>query len=92
MGPRIWVARLEISRRTAAKISNVHGLQEADVRDAVQCVSGLPFVWDDDPERGLRAIVEVEVAGKPALVVLYPVSDLMDDVWHLGSAYQIKKR
>ncbi len=44
----IWVAELRISDRTAQKLSSVHGLQADDVRDAVQCVKGLPFTWDDD--------------------------------------------
>lgn len=56
-----------------------------EVRDAVECVYNLRFVWDDDPERGLRAIVEVSLRGRRALVVLYPAGG--EDEWHLGSAY-----
>ncbi len=86
----IWVGDLRISDRTAHKLSTVHGLQADDIRDAVQCVSGLPYVWDDDPERGLRAIVSVRVGGQPCLVVLYPAGGMAeDDVWNLGSAYPV---
>lgn len=51
------------------------------------CVAGLRFTWDDDPERGRRALVEVSIRNNPVLVVLYPVSDPMGDVYALGSAY-----
>lgn len=83
------MAELRISRRTAQKLSAVHRLQADDVRGAVQCVGGLQFVWDDDPERGLRAIIRVRVAGRPCDVVLYPAGTPDDDVWNLGSAYPI---
>jgi hypothetical protein len=85
----IWVAELRISDRTAAKLSSKHGLRACDVRDAVQCVYGLPFAWENHPERGRRVIVEATVAGRRTLVVLYPVGSLAGDVWNLGSAYQI---
>lgn len=88
MAPTIWVAELRISDRTAHKVSTRHGLHADEIRDAVQCVEGLPFAWDDDPERGLRAIVEVEIRHQLYLVVLYPVSHPMGDVWRLGSAYR----
>lgn len=54
----------------------------------MQCVEGLPFAWDDDPERGLRAIVEVEIRRQRYLVVLYPVDDAVGGVWRLGSTYR----
>jgi hypothetical protein len=38
---RIWVAELRISRRTAQKIAQVHGITEDELRDAVECVRGL---------------------------------------------------
>lgn len=91
MAPTIWVARLQISPRTADKISTRHGLQVNDVRDAVQGVEGLPFVWNDDPDRGLRAIVRVKIRGRVILVVLYPTDDPIGDVWNLGSAYQANR-
>jgi hypothetical protein len=89
MDERLWVARLMISRATAHKLSTVHGLQAAEVRDAVQCVPGLPFRWDDDPERGRRAIVETSIRGQNVAVVLYPANDPLGDAYHLGSAYPI---
>lgn len=88
-GPAVWVGELRISGKTATKLSSKHGLRVCDVRDAVQCVNGLPCAWDEHPERGRRAIIETTVAGRRTLVVLYPVDDLAGDVWNLGSAYQI---
>lgn len=88
MAPTIWVAELRISRRTADKVSSLHGVQDDEIRDAVECVERLPFTWDDDPDRGLRAIVRVQIRGRAFLVVLYPTDDPMGDVWRLGSAYR----
>lgn len=84
----IWVGDLRISDRTAHKLSTIHGLQADEVRDAVQCVRGLLFVWDDEPERGRRAVIRVRIRGRRYLVVLYPAHGLAeDDVWNLGSTY-----
>ena len=55
---RLWVAELSISRRTAQKIAQVHGITEEELRDAVECVRGLYGRWDDDPERGRRALID----------------------------------
>jgi hypothetical protein len=85
----IWVAQLRISNATAHKISTQHGLQADEVRDSVECVPGLTFVWDDDPERGRRALVEIFIRGQRVLVVLYPVDDPLGGVFNLGSAYPI---
>jgi len=86
----IWVADLRISRATADKLSSVHGIDADEVRDAIQCVQGLQFSWNDHPERGLRAIIETMVRGRRCLVVLYPRSDdAFGDAWDLGSAYPI---
>lgn len=86
----LWVARLDVSHATAQKIINMHGLSEQEVRDAVECVAGLSFVWDDDLERGRRAIVETFIRGDRTLVVLYPAGVLLDeDVYNLGSAYRV---
>jgi len=83
----LWVAQLIVSDRTAEKLSSRHGLDVSDVRQAVVGVRGLGYTWDDDPERGRRALVETEVAGRLCLVVLYPVDHTMGDVYALGSAY-----
>jgi hypothetical protein len=85
----IWVARLNISPRTAHKISSVHGLQADEVRAAVERVPGLPFTWNDHPERGRRAIVRAVIRDRPVLVVLYPTHDPFGEVWNLGSAYPL---
>jgi hypothetical protein len=85
----LWVARLYISERTAEKISQLHGISHQEVRDAVECVSGLMYVWHDHPERGLRAIVDVRIRSRRALVVLYPRHDHLGDAYNLGSAYFI---
>lgn len=84
MPQRLWVAQLLISDATAAKIRGRHHLDPHDVNDAVVCREGLEYEWNDDPERGLRAIVETVIGSKPVWVVLYPAGD---DVYHLGSAY-----
>lgn len=83
----LWVAELSISRRTAQKIAQVHGITEEELRDAVECVRGLFGRWDDDPERGRRALIDVAVRGRPATVVLYPAEHPMGDAWKLGSVY-----
>jgi hypothetical protein len=82
----LLVARLIISARTADKLPSRHGLDWHEVRDAVVGVRGLRYVWDDDPERGRRALVEITIRGKLCLVVLYPVADPSGDVYALGSA------
>ncbi len=84
---RIWVARLRISQRVAQKIINLHHIEPQEVRDAVECVAGLDFSEDLDPERGWRAIIRATIRGDEALVVLYPADDPMGDVWSLGSVY-----
>lgn len=82
----LWIAELWISDRTAAKIRGVHGLDPSDVRDALVCRVGLPYRWDEHPERGLRAIVQTKIGGELTLAVLYPIGD---DTYHLGSAYPL---
>jgi hypothetical protein len=87
MDAPLWVARLIVSQKTAEKLAGRHRLNWQDVRDSVVCVSGLRYAWDRDPERGRRALVEVEIRGMLCLVVLYPVDDSSGDVYALGSAY-----
>ncbi len=83
----IWVAELWISDRTAHKIMG-RGVHADELRQEIVCVAGLPFTWDDDPERGRRAILQVSMHGRRWLVVLYPVAHPMGDVWNLGSVYE----
>jgi hypothetical protein len=90
MAEAIWVARLRISNATAHKISTQRGLQAHEVREAVECVRGLTFVWDDDRDRGRRAIVETFIRGHRVLVVLYPADDPFGEVFDLGSAYHLR--
>jgi hypothetical protein len=85
---KLWVAQLIVSDAVAGKLPAVHGLSADEVRDAVQCVAGLVYGWEADPARGRRALVEVEIRGRTILVVLYPVSHPMGDVYALGSAYE----
>jgi hypothetical protein len=85
--PKLWIARLIVSPRTAEKLSSKHNLDQQEVVDAVVCVKNLAYTWNVDPERGLRALVEVEIRGKRCLVVIYPVDDPSGDVYALGSAY-----
>jgi hypothetical protein len=83
----VWVARLSISCRTAQKVTQLHGITEVEVRDAVECVRGLYGRWDDHSERGRRALIDVTVRGRPATVVRYPSEHPMGDAWKLGSVY-----
>ncbi|MDQ3886794.1 MAG: hypothetical protein M3308_07275 [Actinomycetota bacterium] len=83
----VWVAQLTVSLRTAQKIAQLHGITETEVRDSVQCVRGLYGRWDEDPERGLRALIDVVIRDRPATVVLYPAPHPMRDTWKLGSVY-----
>jgi hypothetical protein len=83
----VWVAHLSISRRIANKITQIHGITEVEVRDAVVCVLGLYGRWDDDPERGRRAVIDVTVRDRPTTVVLYPLQHPMGDAWKLASVY-----
>jgi hypothetical protein len=85
----LWVAELRISRATARKLASKHGLEAEEVREAVQCVTGLRFIWDRHPQRGLRAIVETRIRGKTVLVVLYPAEHPLGDAFNLGSAYPL---
>ncbi len=85
----IWVAVLDVSPATAQKISGRHHISEHEIRDAVQCVSGLRYTWHEHPTRGRRAIIEVFIREERVLVVLYPRVDPFGDAWFLGSAYPI---
>ncbi len=87
--PRIWVAQLLISTRTARKITERHQITPQEVQDSVVCVPGLKFSLHVDDERGERAILRVSIRGRPALVVLYDAGHPFGDVWHLGSTYFI---
>lgn len=81
----IWVAVVRVSPAVRKKLSARHGLDADEVANAIQCVVGLAWGWDDHPERGRRAIVRTSVRNAKVLVVLYPTDD--PDVWNLGSAY-----
>lgn len=83
----LWIARLIISDATKVKLSAAHGLDWHEVNEAIVGVAGLDYFWHDDPERGLRAIVEVHIGGRACLIVLYPVDDPFGDAYALGSAY-----
>jgi hypothetical protein len=85
--PALWVARLIISDATKKKLSVRHGLDWRDVTEALVGARGLRYLWDDDSERGRRAIVQIRIGGRRCEAVLYPVDDPMGGVWALGSAY-----
>ncbi len=87
MDRRLWVARLIISDATKEKPSAAHGLDWRDVNEALVGVRGLSYFWHDDAERGIRAIVRIEVNERNCLAVLYPVADPFGDTYALGSAY-----
>lgn len=84
----IWADRLRISEQVAEKIKTKHPpLTAGWVITAVVRVEGLDFAWDFEPQRGLRALVQVQMDDRSVLVVLYPADDLGINVWRLGSAY-----
>lgn len=85
----IWVERLLISERVAIKIREKHDLETNQVRQAVVQVEGLEFSWDFDPERGVRALVDVQIGDDHVLAVLYPTENPADHTWRLGSAYVV---
>jgi hypothetical protein len=86
--PLIWVAHLVVSDRTAEKLRTRHHLEPAAVVAAVQCRRFL-FGRRVHDHRGTRVMVQVRIGDRRVLVVLYPAGD---DVWHLGSAYEIRGR
>ncbi|WP_285595809.1 hypothetical protein [Actinomycetospora sp. NBRC 106378] len=88
MRARIWVAVLHVSDRVREKITNRHGIEEQELRDEVECIPGLRATWDDSPDRGRRAIVEIRLRRQRVLVVLYPTG-IDPDEFHLGSAYPV---
>jgi hypothetical protein len=83
----IWVAVLNISDRTAHKLSEKHQLTRDHVLDAVQCVEGLPFTWDVDADGERNAVIRATIRNRPHLVVVYPVDHPMGDVWNLATAH-----
>jgi hypothetical protein len=85
--PSLWVAQLIMSDATKRKLSALHGLDWRAVNEAIDGVRGLAYTWDDDPERGRRAVVETEVGGRVCVIVLYPAEHPLGGVWALGSAY-----
>ncbi len=88
--PSIWVDDLRISDATAKKLVEKHGLSADEVRSAVLRVPGLEYSWDNDPSRGLRAIISTRIREYTVLVVLYPRHENpFGDSWNLGSAYPI---
>ena len=86
--PKIWVAVLHISDRTADKIINRHHVHPDEVREVLICKSGLNAWTDWDEDRGLRWIVEVSIRGSNWEAVLYPADDYDPDVFALGSCYE----
>lgn len=85
--PSVWIAELLISERTAQKIRHRHDIEPDELRDALVCVAGLIGRWDDDPERGRRALIDVTIRDRLATVVLYPRRHPMGDAWAVGSVY-----
>lgn len=88
VGGDIWVAVLHVSPATAVKISAKHGFASDEVRLALVCREGLECAWDDDPERGQRALIRTSIRGVDVLAVLYPVESVFGDEFHLGSVYR----
>jgi hypothetical protein len=83
----LWIARLIISPATAQKIIQLHHITPDEVRQAVERVPDLEYVWDFDDERGWRAIVKTVIRERRVLVVLYDAGDPLGDIYNLGGAY-----
>jgi hypothetical protein len=89
MGESIWIAELKISRATAEKIAGRHGITGQEVKDAVVAVAGLRFAWNEDPQRGRRAIIETFIRGRVLVIVRPRPLDAYGDSWTLVSAYPV---
>lgn len=83
----LWVAILYISPRVADKIQQLHHITPDEVRQAVVAVYNLGYNWDDDADRGRRAIVTTEIRNQEVAVVLYPAEHPLGDAYNLGSVY-----
>jgi hypothetical protein len=69
---RIWIALLDIPEDVIAKINQKHELTEKEIRDEIQCVTGLNATADNDDTRGFRWFVEVVIRGDDYVAVLRP--------------------
>ena len=87
MPPTLWIAELIISDATKRKLAGKHHLHWRDVHDALVGVRGLPYVRDDDPRKGERVLVQIILAGRRCVAVLYPIDDPSGDVYALATAY-----
>jgi hypothetical protein len=84
----VWVAHLDISPNVEQKLRHKHHLEPQDVRDAIECVEGLPYVWDDSPLYGERMILNFVVKGVHLMGSLVPVvMDAYGDRYLLLTAY-----
>ncbi len=89
MGHGLWVSQVFISRATAHKIRTSHGRDPEEIRDAIGCRPGLSYVWHHHPDRGVRALVTIQIRRQRVLVVLYPERSDPPYTSNLGSAYRI---
>lgn len=87
--PEVWVARVVVSDRTRAKVAAKHGLDVELLLAHLVGVRGLPFRWDEHPDRGRRVVVSLTLGRRQVAVVLYPAPDLGEDCFRLGSAYPV---
>lgn len=91
MDTSLWVAHLIVSEQTAQKLAAKHGRDWRDVHDAIVCVRGLRYTWHEHPERGRRVLIEIRIGRRRCIAVLYPLGDISDNVFALGSAYEDSK-
>ncbi|MBT0772586.1 hypothetical protein KIH74_26825 [Kineosporia sp. J2-2] len=85
----IWVAVLLISDQVAQKIISKHGITPDEVRHAIQCKPRLRGRHEQDPPRGPRYYLKVEIRGRRCLAVLYP-SPKDRETFALGSVYEVE--
>lgn len=91
MPPRpvpIYVGYLRCSLATKQKIEQVHKLEFADVRGAVEGTIGLYGRYAPDKRGVMRFVAKVRISGQQCLVALYPLEDEPDEYW-LGTAHPV---
>lgn len=89
---RLWVARLHVTSGTAAKLRQKHSLEPEALRQAIECVEGLTYVWDVSPVHGGRYIVEVFVRGDRVLATMVPdEGDPFGDSYVLRTAFRVHR-
>lgn len=85
-----WVGHLLFSPEVIAKLASKHNLSPEQVKQAVTCDAHDRDYWDDDPNYGLRLVVEgTDAAGTGIIAYLRPV-DARDGLWRCLTAIRME--